>query len=90
MALVFAGVAAVVIDALYAAAFDEQRARLSEQVQSRARLIGAIASFDARFSRESMPGGASAATLSQIAEAHESLTRSSPSRCAAPCAASRA
>jgi signal transduction histidine kinase len=73
MALVFAGVAAVVIDALYAAAFDEQRARLSEQVQSRARLIGAIASFYARFSREAMPGGASAATLSQIAEAHESF-----------------
>jgi signal transduction histidine kinase len=73
MALVFVAVAAVVIYALYTAAFEEQRARLTEVVQSRARFIEAVAHFDARFSREDVPGGPTAATLSQIVEAHENF-----------------
>lgn len=55
---------------LYSAAFEEQKARLIETAQSQARLIEAIARFDAVFSEEDYPGGAEAATLSQIIDAH--------------------
>jgi signal transduction histidine kinase len=63
--------AALAIYLLYQASFQVHRARLSEVAQSRARLIEAVARFDARFSRDDVPGGAEAATLSQIIDAHE-------------------
>ena len=56
---------------LYRAAFREQEMRLIETAQSQARLIEAVARFDAAQSRN-YPGGAVSATLSQIREAHES------------------
>jgi PAS domain S-box-containing protein len=63
--------AALAIWVLYDAAFEEQRARLKEVAQSRARIIEAIARFDSGFSQQDAPGGAEGATLSQIVEAHE-------------------
>jgi len=55
---------------LYRAAFEEQQARLVETAQSQARLIEAIARYDAVHSSE-YPGGAREATLSQIVAAHK-------------------
>jgi hypothetical protein len=63
--------AILAIYVLYSAAFAGHRQRLKEVVESRARLIEAVARFDAQFSRTDVPGGAGAATLGQIVEAHE-------------------
>jgi hypothetical protein len=54
---------------LYNAAFDEQKARLTETAQSQARLIEAVARYDAVHST-GFPGGSAAATLQQIVDAH--------------------
>jgi len=53
----------------YETAFEEERARLTELAQSQARLIEAVARFDAVYSKE-YPKGEIAATLSQITDAH--------------------
>ena len=71
MATVSLSAAALGIYVLYKASFQVHRARLSEVVQSRARLIEAVARFDARYSQTDVPGGAEAATLSQMIDAHE-------------------
>jgi PAS domain S-box-containing protein len=63
-------VAGVAITMLYRAAFEEERARLVETAQSQARLIEAVARFDAIYS-QNYPGGSEDATLSQITDAHE-------------------
>ena len=55
---------------LYETAFDGQRERLVELAQSQARLIEAVARFDAHHSQEDHPQGSAAATLSQIVDAH--------------------
>jgi len=55
---------------LYKTAIKEERARLMETAQSQARLIEAVARFDAIYSK-SYPGGSRPATLSQIIDAHE-------------------
>jgi len=54
---------------LYRTALDEERARLEETAKSQARLIEAIARFDAEYSND-YPKGAREATLSQIVDAH--------------------
>lgn len=54
---------------LFRAALDEERARLVETARSQARLIEAIARFDARYSTD-YPEGSREATLSQIVDAH--------------------
>jgi len=54
---------------LFRAALDEERARLVETARSQARLIEAIARFDARYSND-YPEGSREATLSQIVDAH--------------------
>ena len=64
-------VATLTIYLLYDAAFSEERARLLETVRSQARLMEAIARFDAVYSGEDHPGGWQAATLSQIIDAHK-------------------
>ncbi|MDP6342946.1 MAG: PAS domain S-box protein [Alphaproteobacteria bacterium] len=61
---------ALAIGVLYDTAFEEARARLMETAQSQARLMEAVARFDRRESRD-YPGGAAAATISQIVDAHE-------------------
>jgi two-component sensor histidine kinase len=62
-------VAGLAMFMLYRAALEEQRARLVETAQSQARLIEAMARFDARYSKD-YPGGPDQATLSQIVDAH--------------------
>lgn len=71
MTVIAVSVSAVAIAMLYNTAVKQQTMRLSETVQSQARLLEAVARFDARFSREDVPGGAFAATLQQIKEAHK-------------------
>ncbi|MEE8202070.1 MAG: PAS domain S-box protein [Candidatus Acidoferrales bacterium] len=71
MAAVSLGAAGIALFTLYEAAFEQQRARLVETAQSQARLMEAVARFDAQHSTEDVPGGAFAATLSQIREAHQ-------------------
>ena len=63
----------ITIVLLYRTAFDEGRARLVEAAQSQARLIEAMARFDATYSN-SYPEGAREATISQIVDAHNSYT----------------
>jgi PAS domain S-box-containing protein len=66
-------VAGITIYVLYGTSFEQQRERLVETAQSQARLIEAIARFDAAHERidpGSYPGGATVATLSQIIDAH--------------------
>jgi PAS domain S-box-containing protein len=55
---------------IYDTAFAEARARLIETVQSQARLIEAVARFDAVHSPDTNPRGAAAATLDQVIDAH--------------------
>ena len=66
-------VAGITIYVLYGTAFEQQQERLVEAAQSQARLIEAIARFDAARAKtnpESYPGGPAVATLSQIIDAH--------------------
>ena len=73
MAAVSLSTASIAIYVLYEAGFGVHRARLREVVQSRARIIEAVARFDAEYSEADIPGGATAATLRQIVEAHENF-----------------
>ena len=76
MALSSLVVAGITIFSLYQAAINEERERLVETAQSQARLIEAVARFDAIYSKSYAPGGARAATLSQIIEAHKRYEQS--------------
>lgn len=69
-------VAGIAIGTLYHAAIDEERERLLETVQSQARLIEAVARFDAVQNNAAVSGGARAATLDQIIEAHQKYEQS--------------
>ncbi len=67
-------VAGITIGLLYHTAFEEERARLVETAQSQARLIEAVARFDAARAKAdpaSYPHGSAVATLSQIMDAHK-------------------
>ena len=66
-------VGGIAIALLYQAAFKEAESRLVETAQSQARLLEAIARFDAVHS-QNYPGGAIEATLSQIRDAREHYT----------------
>lgn len=69
MSFVAAAVTIATIAILYRTAVNEERLRLQEAAQSQARLIEAIARFDESYSRD-YPGGARAATLAQVVDAH--------------------
>jgi signal transduction histidine kinase/HPt (histidine-containing phosphotransfer) domain-containing protein/AmiR/NasT family two-component response regulator len=71
MAVVSFAVTALTILMLYRAAFREETARLVELAHSQARLIEAVARFDAVHSKADHKEGPMAATLSQIVNAHE-------------------
>ena len=73
MATVALVVGGISISLLYQAAFKEAESRLIETAQSQARLLEAIARFDAAYSRDYL-GGAVEATLIQIRDAHERYT----------------
>jgi two-component system sensor kinase FixL len=64
-------VSAVSIFSLYNTGIEQHRLRLVETVKSQARLIEAIATFDSQHSDDDHPRGARAATLEQVAAAHQ-------------------
>ncbi len=72
MALVGLVSAGVAITLLYRTGFEEQRARLVETAESRARLIEAVARFDAIYSHD-YPEGPTEATISQVVDAHQNF-----------------
>ncbi len=65
-------VGGIAIYVLYHAAMHEERDRLMESAQSQARLIEAVARFDAVESID-FPQGSSAATINQIVDAHQNF-----------------
>ena len=67
MTVVALTVGGLAIGTLYDAAFEEQRQRLIETAQSRARLMEAVARFDAVYSQD-YPHGARQATISQVVD----------------------
>ncbi len=71
MAAVAMIVTCITIYLLYRTAIAEEKERLVETAVNQARLIEAVARFDAIYSKEDLPGGSVAATLSQIIDAHE-------------------
>ena len=73
MTTVAVTVATLAIWLLYNAAFEQERQRLVQTVKSQARLMEAVARFDAEHSTEEHPDDAAAATLSQIIEAHKNF-----------------
>ncbi|RJP24127.1 MAG: PAS domain-containing sensor histidine kinase [Candidatus Abyssobacteria bacterium SURF_5] len=73
MLIVVLGVSGIILLSLYRAAFEQQRERLIEIAKTRARMIEAVARFDARYSVFDIPGDAAAATLDQIREAHKNF-----------------
>ena len=60
----------VTLSILYSESFEQQRAQLIITTQSQARLIESVARFDKKYSKEDIEGGASAATFSQLRDAH--------------------
>jgi len=69
MALIALMATSVSVFMLYRTALDEERERLTETVQSQARLIESVAEFDSEQSPD-YPGGSLEGTLSQIRDAH--------------------
>ena len=69
MASIVVVIQAITFGILYHTALTEERARLEETAKSQARLIDAVARFDAQYS-PGYPAGARAATLAQVREAH--------------------
>lgn len=65
-------VGGIAIGVLYRAAIDEESDRLMESAQSQARLIEAVARFDAVQSTD-FPDGSEAATISQVVDAHRNF-----------------
>jgi len=70
MAFVSMIIGIITISIFYQTTFNEEKARLIETARSQARLIEAIARFDAQYSKD-YPHGSREATLSQIMTAHE-------------------
>ena len=58
---------------LYRASLEEHQRRLSEMAQTHARMIEAVAEFDLEYSGD-FPEGSTAATLSQVRQAHNNLS----------------
>jgi len=71
MTIVTLVITGITIFILYNVSFEQSRDRLVEIVKNQARLIEAIARFDATYSEQDYPGGSVEATLSQIIDAHE-------------------
>ncbi len=73
MTIVTVSVAVVGIGTLYGVAQSEMRQRLSDLARGQAQLIGAVARFDAQLSAADVEGGASAATIMQLTDAHRQI-----------------
>ena len=76
MALSALFVAGITIFSLYQAAISEEKKRLVETAQSQARLIEAVARFDAALAKSGGLENAKAATLSKIIESHQNYEQS--------------
>jgi len=63
----------IALFAQYQSTLEQQKNWLMEVVRSQKSLMESVARFDARYSTEDVEGGAFAATMSQIVEAHETL-----------------
>ncbi|MDH4134421.1 MAG: hypothetical protein OEV31_06495, partial [Gammaproteobacteria bacterium] len=72
MTLTASIIAGICITVLFGAFYKSQQDRLQEIVSTHARLIEAVARFDATYSTNVM-GGSSNATLSQVADAHSHI-----------------
>ncbi|RJP70323.1 MAG: PAS domain S-box protein [Candidatus Abyssobacteria bacterium SURF_17] len=70
MTAIAIGVGGIVLCLLYRTSFKQQRERLREVAQSEARIIEAMARFDAIHGAMKGPEGAFAATLEQLKDAH--------------------
>ena len=70
MLVVVIGVMTTTVTILYRTSVREQAARLSHTARRQARLMEAVARFDAQYSQEAVPGGAIEAILGQIRDAH--------------------
>ena len=68
----------IAIWSLYDTALNEEKERLVEMVQTKARFIEAVGRFDAEHSRDAHPKGAIAATLSQIVDANQRIKYHNP------------
>ena len=79
MAVIAVGVGGIALAVIYDEYFQEQRGPVVELARSQARLIEAVSRFDAQYSTTEMAGGAFAATLSQVADAHSKLEVLGPS-----------
>ena len=73
MTSVAMAVGGIALFVLYRAAFEQERVRLTELAKSQSQLVEAVARFNAKYSRKGFPGGAFAATLMQISDAHARL-----------------
>ena len=73
MAAVAASAGGIAMTALYDTALRQERAELLEMARAQRTLIEAVARFDSRYSSEDVGGGAVAATMSQLREAHETF-----------------
>ncbi len=71
--LVGSMVAGTAIATLFVMAIDQEKVRLTQMVRSQASLMEAVAEFDTQYSTNDHPDGAFAATMKQIAAAHQSL-----------------
>ncbi len=71
MTLVVAISSGGAIAILYDTAFEGKRRDLIQTARSQARLMEAVARFDQQYSRSDISGGAAAATIAQIRDAHE-------------------
>jgi len=74
LTLIVISVAASGFVILYNTSIDDKKRSLIDQVQSQARLMEAVAKFDAFFQSDHTPGKARAATLSQIKESFRRYT----------------
>jgi len=66
-------IAAESIYMLYRTSLEDHQLRLSEMARTHARMIEAVAEFDLEYSGD-FPDGSTAATLSQIQQAHRTLS----------------
>lgn len=73
MGLATITVGGITLGLLYHAAFTMHQHHLQEVVQGQAKLVESVARFDQLYSRDEMPGGSFAATMSQIRLANERL-----------------
>lgn len=73
MAMIAIIVTLTSLTTLYRTAFEQQRQLLVETVKSQSHLMEAVARFDAQHSNDAVPGGAPAATLQQIFDAHSKI-----------------